>query len=96
VDGVPVEAMRLEDALQEETPEIRRRDAVLLCGPGATLKQVLKGRTYSRLPQLVVDEDDLVLGVISENELVHGILYKRANEEASAAGTGDAAAPAWR
>jgi glycine betaine/proline transport system ATP-binding protein len=89
VDGAAVEAMRLEDALEEETPDIRRRDAVLLCGPDTTLKQVLKGRTYSRLPQIVVDEDRRVLGVISENELVHGILYKRANEEASA---GDAEA----
>lgn len=96
VNGEPVEAIRLENALQEETPEIRRRDAVLLCGPGATLKQVLKGRTYSLLPQLVVGEDDRVLGVISENELVHGILYKRANEEASALRVGDAPAPARR
>jgi glycine betaine/proline transport system ATP-binding protein len=92
VDGAAVEAMRLEHALEEETPDIRRRDAVLLCGPDATLKQVLKGRTYSRLPQIVVDEDQRVLGVISENELVHGILYKRANEEASARDAGAATA----
>jgi len=96
VDGEPVESVRLEDALKEETPEIRRRDAVLLCGPRATLKQVLRGRTYSRLPQVVVDSDDRVLGVISENELVHGILYKRANEEAAAAHVGDAPATARR
>jgi len=96
VDDQPVEAVRLDDALEEETPEIRRRDAVLLCGPHATLKQVLKGRTYSRLPQLVLDEDGRVVGVISENELVHGILYKRANEEAAAIDVGDAPATARR
>jgi len=96
VDSEPVETIRLEDALKEATPEIRRRDAVLVCGPRATLKQVLRGRTYSRLPQIVVDSDDRVLGVISENELVHGILYKRANEETAAAHVGDAPAAARR
>jgi len=69
---------------------------VLLCGPDATLKQVLRGRTYSRLPQVVVGSNDRVLGVISENELVHGILYKRANEEAAAIDVGDAPATARR
>jgi glycine betaine/proline transport system ATP-binding protein len=85
VDGEAVEVVRLDDALEEETPAIRRRDAVLLCRPDATLKEVLRGRTYSRLPQVVADQGGRVLGVISENELVHGILYKRVNEEAVAA-----------
>lgn len=82
VEGTEAEILRLDDAMERETPATRRDDAVLLCRPDATLRQVLRGRTYSRLPQIVVDEDERVLGSISEKELIHGILYKRANDEA--------------
>jgi glycine betaine/proline transport system ATP-binding protein len=96
VDGEDVEALRLEEALEMETPELRRGDVVLLCSPDATLREVLKGRTYSRLPQVVVDEDDRVVGTISERELIHGILYKRASDDESGQTAGAAPASVGR
>lgn len=81
VDGKDVRTKPLDEALDEELPEIRHGDVVLQARPDHTLRDVLRARTYSVLPVVVVDEDGELLGVISENELIHGLLYKRANEE---------------
>jgi glycine betaine/proline transport system ATP-binding protein len=96
VDGDEAETLRLEDALDQDVPDIRRDDAVLLCSPDATLREVLQGRTYSRLPQIVVDEDDRIVGTISEGELIHGILYKRASDETQVSDAGPSPATSGR
>jgi glycine betaine/proline transport system ATP-binding protein len=88
VDGDVAETRRLEDALEADVPAIRHSDVVLLSSPDATLRHVLRGRTFSKLPQIVVDRDDRILGSISEKELIHGILYKRASDKGQDPGSG--------
>ena len=74
------------DALSDEAnPALRHTDRALLCREDATLKEILRGRTYSSLPTLVVDADKRFLGIITERELIWGILEKRAYTDQSAA-----------
>ena len=84
-DGQRVPTRPLAEALEDEAPTGARDDAVLVAGPDATLKEVLQGRIHSHLPQVVVDGAGRLLGVISERELIHGILYKTANPDVEAA-----------
>ncbi|MDZ7802067.1 MAG: betaine/proline/choline family ABC transporter ATP-binding protein [Trueperaceae bacterium] len=83
LDGKALPTKPLDEALAEELPDIRHGDVLLQARPDHTLRDVLQGRTYSVLPVVVVAEDGELLGVISENELIHGLLYKRANEEST-------------
>ena len=78
LNGAEARRLPLDEALAGEMPDIRRADTILTCGPDHTLRQVLRGRTYSLQPLVVLDGDRLV-GVIGERELVNGILEKRAN-----------------
>ncbi|MEX2502173.1 MAG: glycine betaine/L-proline ABC transporter ATP-binding protein [Trueperaceae bacterium] len=80
LQGQEAETMDIDDALGAKLPGIRRSDVVLRTRPDHTLRHVLQGRTYGILPTVVVDADDHLVGVISENELIHALLYKRANE----------------
>jgi glycine betaine/proline transport system ATP-binding protein len=84
-DGQRVPTRPLAEALEDEAPTGSRDDAVLVVRPDATLKEVLQGRIHSHLPQVVVDDGGRLLGVISERELIHGILYKTANPDVEAA-----------
>ena len=85
LEGVEALTLPLVEALAEDTPDIRRTDTVLTCGPQETLRQVLRGRTYSMQPLVVLDGDRLV-GVIGERELVNGILEKRAYRDFESGG----------
>ncbi len=90
-EGRRVETRALSQVLDLDEPAKQREDVALAARPEATLKNVLRGRTVSHLPQVVLGDDGTLLGVISELELVHGILYKTANpdlEEAMAARMG--------
>ena len=91
LEGQRVATRALTDVLDLDEPAKQREDVALAARPEATLKNVLHGRTVSHLPQVVLGDDGTLLGVISELELVHGILYKTANpdlEEAMAARKG--------
>lgn len=78
-----VELSTLETMLEKPAPALRHTDLALLCEESATLKQILRGRTYSSLPTLVVDADNAFQGVITERELIWGILEKRAYQDVS-------------
>jgi glycine betaine/proline transport system ATP-binding protein len=91
LEGRRVETRALGHVLDLDEPAKQREDVALAARPEATLKDVLHGRTVSHLPQVVLGDDGTLLGVISELELVHGILHKTANpdlEEAMAARMG--------
>ncbi|HEX7022444.1 MAG TPA: glycine betaine/L-proline ABC transporter ATP-binding protein [Trueperaceae bacterium] len=82
LDGQPLETKRLEEVLAAETPpEVRRRDVVLICPDDANLKHVLRGRIYSSLPLAVVSPTGELRGIITERELVQGILEKRGHQD---------------
>ena len=81
VAGEEVPARPLLEVLEEPAPDARRRDMVLTCPPDVTLRRLLRGRTYVALPAVVVDADGRVRGVVTERELVEGILEKRGNQD---------------
>ena len=80
-----VELTTLQTMLEKPAPALRHTDVALVCRETATLKQILRGRTYSSLPTLVVDADNIFQGVITERELIWGILEKRAYQDTSQA-----------
>ena len=49
----------------------------LVCPHDATLRHILQGRNHSSLPTVVLADDGKVIGVVSERELIQGILDKR-------------------
>ena len=81
VDGEPVTERPLLEVLDEPAPDARRRDLVLTCPPDVTLRKLLRGRTYVALPAMVLDSEGRVRGVVTERELVEGILEKRGNQD---------------
>ena len=87
--GEEARMLPLAEALSGDMPDIRRTDTMLTCGPDETLRQVLRGRTYTMQPLVVLDGDRLV-GVIGERELVNGILEKRANRDIGSGAAGQA------
>lgn len=86
VDGERADIVPLEEALGTEKPELRWEDRVITCSPDSTLRDVLQGRTYSMLPQIVTAPDGRVVGAVSERELMRGILEKRAPSDGEAPG----------
>ncbi len=84
VAGKEVPARPLLEVLEEPAPDTRRRDMVLTCPPDVTLRELLRGRTYVALPAIVVDAAGRLRGVVTERELVEGILEKRGNQDLGA------------
>ena len=77
-------AKGLREVLEAPPPDLRQDDLVLVCPMTFTLKQLLRGRTYSSLPSVVADEDGTFKGVVTERELIRGILEKRGYEKGQA------------
>jgi len=75
-DGQPIAPQRLEDVLDTNPPAVRARDLVLVVPQDATLRDILKGRNYSSLPMIIRADDGSVHGLVSERELIQGILDK--------------------
>jgi glycine betaine/proline transport system ATP-binding protein len=75
-DGAPIVPQRLEDVLERDPPAVRVRDLVLTVPQDATLRDILKGRNYSSLPMVIRQDDGSVHGLVSERELIQGILNK--------------------
>lgn len=75
--GQPVRLMPLAELLAQPLPPVRRTDIAPVCDSSVTLRELMRARTISRLPALVMRERAL-LGIIDERELVHGILERRA------------------
>lgn len=80
-DGAPIVPRRLEDVLDGDPPAVRARDLVLVVPHDATLRDILKGRNYSRLPMIVQTDDGSVHGIVSERELIQGILDKNGYQD---------------
>lgn len=72
----------LED--EEESPNLRKSGLALSCREDATLRHILRGRLHSRLPTLVISENGVLHGVITERALIQGILDKRGYQESGA------------
>jgi len=81
VGGEEVRSVELLEALEGPPPDARTHDRVFTCAPDVTLRKLLRGRTYVALPTMVLDPDGRVRGVVTERELVEGILEKRGNQD---------------
>ena len=77
LDGRNLQTRRLEEVLDETPPNLRSTDVALVCPHDATLRHILQGRNHSSLPTAVLADDGKVIGVVSERELIQGILDKR-------------------
>lgn len=77
VDDQPVEIRKLREVLAEHENIWQRLTNVgLTVRESVVIKNILRGRGYSRLPVAVLDKNDRLVGVIGERELITGILEK--------------------
>jgi len=77
LDDQPIQVHKLKDVLaQHEELWQRHTDVGLTVRDTAVIKDILRGRGYSRLPVVVLDNEDHLVGVIGERELITGILEK--------------------
>ncbi len=77
VDDQPIEVRKLQDVLAEHTELWQRHTHIgLSVRDSAVIKDILRGRGFSRLPVVVLDKDSHLVGVIGERELITGILEK--------------------
>ena len=81
LDGQTLQTRRLEEVLDEEPPNTRSQEVVLVCPHDATLRHILQGRNHSSLPTVVLADNGEVLGLVSERELIQGILDKRGHSD---------------
>jgi glycine betaine/proline transport system ATP-binding protein len=79
-DGERARVEPLERILEEEPPTFRYRDRAITVHGDATLRRLLLARTYVNLPVLVVDDEQRLLGLVTERELIHGIIEKRGHD----------------
>ena len=77
VDDQPVEIRKLREVLaQHENLWQRHTNIGLTVRESAVIKNILRGRGFSRLPVAVLDKNDRLVGVVGERELITGILEK--------------------
>ena len=81
VNGQSVQTRRLEEVLDEEPPSVRSHELALVCPHDATLRHILQGRNHSSLPTVVLADNGEVVGLVSERELIGGILDKRGHQD---------------
>ncbi len=81
LDGQPLQTKRLEEVLDETPPNTRGQEVALVCPHDATLRHILQGRNHSSLPTIVLADNGEVLGLVSERELIQGILDKRGHRD---------------
>ena len=77
VDDQPVQMQKLKDVLaSHENLWQRHNDVGLSVRENDVIRNILRGRGYSRLPVVVLDKQERLKGVIGERELITGILEK--------------------
>ena len=81
MNGQSVQTRRLEEVLDEEPPSVRSHELALVCPHDATLRHILQGRNHSSLPTVVLADNGEVIGLVSERELIQGILDKRGHQD---------------
>jgi glycine betaine/proline transport system ATP-binding protein len=91
-DGARARIEPLERVLEEDAPASRFRDRAVTVHAGATLRQLLDARTYVNLPVLVIDGEERLIGLVTEREIIHGIVEKRGHD-APANGSAPAVRP---
>lgn len=81
IGGSPIQVKTLGEVLSlNEIPSQVREDVGLSVGKEAVISKILRGRRYSRLPTVVLNEKGQMVGVINERDLIYGILEKRKPE----------------
>ncbi|MDF1524269.1 MAG: betaine/proline/choline family ABC transporter ATP-binding protein [Trueperaceae bacterium] len=76
-DGARAVLVAVDELLAEETPGSRHRDRVPVVRGERTLKTLLEARNRCNLPLLVVDEDERLIGIVTEREIIHSTIEKR-------------------
>jgi glycine betaine/proline transport system ATP-binding protein len=76
-DGGRVRIVEVGTVVDEPPPMFRHRDRAPWVPIDATLRRLLEARTYVDLPVLVQAADGRLAGLVTERELIHGILEKR-------------------
>ncbi len=92
-DGARARIEALDRVLEEDAPAFRYRDRAVWVRGDATLRRLLDARTYVNLPVIVQDEDGRLIGLVTERELIHGIVEKRGHGVRSPAASASASAP---
>lgn len=80
VSGERVSIKPLQQTIKQNSEGVqqrRRNDVVFHCTRDTVLRDLLRGRKYSTLPVVVLDNGGVVCGIVDETELITGILEKR-------------------
>lgn len=77
VEDQPVEVRKLSHVLSQYKDLWQRHsDIGLSVRESTVIRNILRGREFSKLPVAVLDKQDRLIGVIGERELITGILEK--------------------
>ncbi len=76
-DGAGAELVPIDTLLAEEAPTSRYRDRAAVVHADRTLRTLLAARNVCNLPVLVVDDEERLVGLVTEREIIHAIIEKR-------------------
>ena len=76
-DGAGAELVPIDTLLAEEAPTSRYRDRAAIVRADRTLRILLAARNLCNLPVLVVDDQERLVGFVTEREIIHAIIEKR-------------------
>jgi len=79
-DGKRVELVPIDTLLAEEPPTARYRDRAAVVRAERTLRTLLEARNLVNLPVLVVDDQERLIGLVTEREIIFSIIEKRGRD----------------
>ena len=86
-DGGRAELVPIDTLLAEEAPTSRYRDRAAVVRADRPLRTLLEARNLCNLPVLVLDDQERLIGLVTEREIIYSIIEKRGRD----AMNGDAA-----
>ncbi len=79
-DGKRVELVPIDTLLAEEPPVARYRDRAAVVRAERTLRTLLEARNLVNLPVLVIDDQERLIGLVTEREIIFSIIEKRGRD----------------
>jgi len=76
-DGAGAQLVPIDALLAEAAPVSRYRDRAAVVRDDRSLRTLLQARNLCNLPVLVVDEQERLVGLVTEREIIHAIIEKR-------------------
>ena len=90
-DGGRAELVPIDTLLAEEAPTSRYRDRAAVVRADRPLRTLLEARNLCNLPVLVIDDQERLIGLVTEREIIFSIIEKRGRDAMADNGEAEAA-----